>query len=42
MFETLRSIKEEHPLLKIIVGIDANHNTGETETNFFNTAPNNP
>ena len=25
MFETLRKIKEEHPLLKIIIGMDANH-----------------
>lgn len=25
MFETLRGIKEQHPLLKIIIGMDANH-----------------
>lgn len=25
MFETLKKIKEEHPLLKIIIGMDSNH-----------------
>jgi hypothetical protein len=25
MFEILRKIKEEHPLLKIIIGMDSNH-----------------
>lgn len=35
MFKTLRSIKEEHPLLRIVIGMDANHFL--VTDNFLNT-----
>lgn len=39
MFENLNSIKNDHPLLNIIVGIDANQYLGETQGNMFNYVP---
>lgn len=39
MLKTLEEIYDEHPLIKIIIGTDANHFIGGCESNFLNFAP---
>lgn len=39
VFKALEELYDEHPLMKIIIGTDANHFIGGCPTNFLNFVP---